>query len=713
MKKMGLMLASLAVAGLVSASAFAIDAPPLSRTVDVSDHPFGIDLPDPYRWMENDHNEEFNAWLSAEGSYARAQLDAAPQLAQWHTRLKAVSEGTRITRLQQRAAGRIFFVRQDNGKGGVLMVRDAGGRERVLLDPQTVAAGKGHANITQFTPSPNGKLVAVNVDSGGTEVTAIEILNADNGKRLPDTIEHVWGEFAASWQADSAGFAYTQMSPPKEGADPIMNMHARYHRLGKDVGKDPVLLTHETVPGIALTEAEFPQPDLSQDSDFAFVSAGAARKEFRLCAARKTDVIKNLSRANWNCLADYSDMVTAFGVHGNTLYLLSNKDAPNGRVLAVDLAVKHPSLASAQVVVAESEQSVLTNLVIARDGLYFSGMHDGMNTFARLTWGARKAEPLSLPFDGAGPILSSEPKADGVLVALQSWTRPNTAFAYDAAKGVFADLNLGTTSPGSYGDIEALETVATSADGTAIPLSIVHRKDVKLDGNNLTLLMGYGGYGISMQPKFDPIVLEWVKSGHVYAVAHVRGGGEKGDAWYLGGKSANKHKGVEDFVACAQTLVKLGYTSPERTAAYGGSAGGVLVGGAITYAPSQFGAAVVHAGILNPTRLMTMPNGVNQIPEMGDPREAAGLRALADMDPYEHVRTGTAYPAVMLAVGINDSRVAPWNSGKFGARLQAATASGKPVWFRTNGDAGHFTDSLDDTASEKADIYTFLEMQLH
>jgi prolyl oligopeptidase len=203
-----------------------------------------------------------------------------------------------------------------------------------------------------------------------------------------------------------------------------------------------------------------------------------------------------------------------------------------------------------------------------------------------------------------------------------------------------------------------------------------------------------------------------VKAGHVYAVAHVRGGGENGAAWWQAGKGPHKGKGVEDFIACARQLVAMKFTSRDRLAASGASAGGLLIGGAVTTAPQQFGAAVIHAGMVNPVRLLAGANGANQISELGDPRTPAGLKALQAMDPYQRVRTGTAYPAVLLSVGSNDSRVSPWESAKFGARLAAASSSGKPVWFRVSDSEGHFAGSLQDSAAELADTYTFLELQL-
>ena len=287
------------------------------------------------------------------------------------------------------------------------------------------------------------------------------------------------------------------------------------------------------------------------------------------------------------------------------------------------------------------------------------------------------------------------------------------AFAFDPVKRKLADLKLGESYPGDYHDIVATETQAVSADGTRVPLTILARVDAAKDGSHLAVVGGYGGYGFSIQPFFDPMFLEWVKAGHIFALAHVRGGGENGNAWWLAGKPPHKERGVEDFIACAAQLTNLKLTTPQRTAAHGASAGGTLIGGAITLAPEQFGAAVIHAGVLNPVRLLAGQNGANQIAELGDPRTAEGLKAIAAMDPYQRIRNGVRYPAVILAVGLNDSRTSNWDSGKFGARLRTATTSDKPVWIRINGDAGHFNDSLDDQAAEWADEAAFLEHVLH
>jgi prolyl oligopeptidase len=257
----------------------------------------------------------------------------------------------------------------------------------------------------------------------------------------------------------------------------------------------------------------------------------------------------------------------------------------------------------------------------------------------------------------------------------------------------------------------AEETEATSADGTKVPMSVLRRGNLPVDGSVRAIVFGYGGYGISMQPSFRPLLLEWATAGNVMAICHVRGGGENGDGWRVAGTGPNKQRGVEDFIACAQELARRGYTRPARTAGFGASMGGVLTGGAYTTAPEAWGAMMVQSGIFNPVRLLAAKNGANQIAEMGDPRTADGTKQLLAMDPYQRVRDGVRYPPLLLITGGVDQRVAPWNSGKFGARVMAASP-GTTVWFRTDGQFGHFATNANAAALEMADVFAFAEAEL-
>jgi prolyl oligopeptidase len=700
------------------------DGPPPARRVDVVDHVFGNSLSDPYRWMEGEKNAEFQKWLVAQGDYTRAKLDALPTLKAWQETLGRTSGNEVVYRAQRYAGGRLFFIRQEGQGTGTLMVREADGKERVLLDPATLAEG-GHASITLFALSPDGSKVAVNTDRGGAEVTRLEVFDVQTGKSTGDAVEPVWGEFGADWLPDSSGFAYTQMAPEDQrtDGDPIQDMRLRFHRLGTPVAQDPTLLRAGTGEGVnasfAIPSTRFPQIDFPAGSRWAIAAATGAQPETRYCVAPQAEAIK--PGVSWRCIAELDDKVEEAAIHGDMLYLVSARKHSNGEVLAIDLSKPDASLAQARSILPLEDDEIVVGLSLfdtqkvatARDALYVKVTRNGIDSVRRIDYRSGRIDSVSMPLTGAASLFHADNDEDGFLLALRGWTTPAKAWRYDSKDRSMHTLGQDQTSPADYSMIQISETEVTSQDGTRVPLTVLHRKDAVLDGNHRAILWGYGSYGLSQVPVFNPIRLEWVKHGNIFAYAHVRGGGEKGEAWHQAGKGPNKHKGVEDFIASVEALGKLGYSRPERTGLISGSAGGLLIGGALANYPKAFGAAVVRVAMLNPVRLMQAPNGANQVGEMGDPRKAADFPFILAMDPYQNLKPKTAYPSVMLDVGLNDSRVAPWESGKFAAKLRASNTSGKPVWIRTNANGGHGIQvSLGAEATEFADIYAFLDAQL-
>ena len=323
-------------------------------------------------------------------------------------------------------------------------------------------------------------------------------------------------------------------------------------------------------------------------------------------------------------------------------------------------------------------------------------------------------QPVPLPLDGQVWVDAADPRVNGILLGLTSWTKAAADYAYDPRGNRVTDTRLQPQGPyDNPQDIVSEEVKVASYDGTMVPLSIVHRRDIKLDGSNPTLLEGYGAYGITFDPYFDPKLLAWLERGGVYAVAHVRGGGEYGEGWHLAGKLLTKHNTWRDFIAAGQYLVDHKYTSPAHLAGEGGSAGGITIGRAITERPDLFGAALDDVGISDALRVEHSPNGPPNIPEFGTTTTPEGYQALYEMSSYHHVKDGTPYPAVMVVTGINDPRVTPWEPAKMAARLQAATSSGKPVLLRVDYEAGH---GMGSTKSQRqqllADQWSFLLWQL-
>ena len=296
---------------------------------------------------------------------------------------------------------------------------------------------------------------------------------------------------------------------------------------------------------------------------------------------------------------------------------------------------------------------------------------------------------------------------------LTSWTKSPLWYVMDASSSKLTDTGLVPASPVDYSQVESEEVKARSADGTMVPLSIVHKRGMARDGSHPTWLEGYGSYGITLDPTFRPTMLAFFEHGGVFAVAHVRGGGEYGEEWHLAGQKLTKQHTIDDMLAGAQYLIEHKYTSPAHLAGEGTSAGGITIGGAITQRPNLFGAALIRVGDSDSLRSELMASGPANIPEFGTVKELDGFKALYGMDAFQHVRPKTAYPAVLLTTGANDPRVAPWQAAKMAARLQASTSSGKPVLLRVDYDAGHGMGSTKTQRDEEmADEIAFLFWQL-
>jgi prolyl oligopeptidase len=376
------------------------------------------------------------------------------------------------------------------------------------------------------------------------------------------------------------------------------------------------------------------------------------------------------------------------------------------------LSAADPNFEKAQTVVAPSD-AIATRIEAARDALYIQLLAGGISKMLRLDFRTGRTAPVNLPFAGAITGLNVDPREAGIIINMQSWTKSPAYYFYDPSRREVTDTSLQPASPTDFSGVEVGRVKAKSYDGTMIPLTILYKRGFKHDGKHRTVLEGYGAYGFSVMPIFNPVFIPWLEQGGVYAFPHIRGGGEYGREWHLAGFQKTKPNSWKDYLACAEYLVREAYTSPRYLAASGGSAGALVIGNAITERPDLFGAAFLNAGYVNVLRGETTPNGIANVPEFGSVKTEAGFVALRIMDAYQNVKDGIAYPAVLLDHGINDQRVPPWMSAKMAARLQAATSSDKPVLLRIDYDAGHGVGATKEQRNqEQADVYAFLFQQL-
>jgi prolyl oligopeptidase len=416
--------------------------------------------------------------------------------------------------------------------------------------------------------------------------------------------------------------------------------------------------------------------------------------------------------AKWVRITDFDGKVVQTALSGESLYLLTYADAPRYRIRRLDLAT--PDLARAVDVLPE-QPGVILSFSLGKGALYADVREPFGIAVLRQPLDGGKPQRLELPIEGVARVYADTLHArDGVFLYGVSWTEAPRVYLWDAASGATRDSGL--AAPGelaSFPDVAVERVMVPSHDGVKVPLTLLYRKGLKRDGNNPTIVYGYGSYGITIDPGFSTGIYAWLEQGGIYAVASVRGGGELGDEWRMGGTKKNKPNTWKDGIACAEYLVANKYSSPGTLSIMGGSAGGIFAGRAITERPDLFRAGVIQVGATDTLRFETTANGITNVSEMGTTKDPQGFRDLLAMSTYQNIRDGVAYPAVIFVHGINDPRVEVWESLKTGARFQAASTSGRPVVLRLDDKAGHGIGStVSQRLAETADTYAFLLWQM-
>jgi len=674
---------------LCTASAVLAQKPPVAPERNVTDEYYGTTIVDPYRWMENVKDPEFQAWAKAQADYTKTVLQSIPGRQKLLERIQQLDNAGAQVRDFQMYGGRYFYLKAlPNEENYKLYMRDAKTRqERLLVDPEKLTTEGHHYSIDYYTPSLEGKLVAYGISPGGSEESVLHILEVDSGHELPEKIDRC--NFAqVSWRPDNHSFFYMRMNKPGPNDPPAAKyLRAKnyLHKLGADPDKDEAVFGYGLSPQVQLAETDFPVAAFVPGSDWVLgIVEHGVRNEITLYNAPLGEVAG--AKTPWRKLLDVDDDVTSADVHGNDIYLLSHHTASRYKVLHASL--KQPDLAHAQVVVPEG-QAVLRDLRVASDALYVQQLDGGIGRLLRVPYSGGKAEQVALPFEGAINEFFADERTPGVVIRTESWAKPRVYLTNDSKTGKMVDLKLAPPPPVDVSQVESHEVKARSADGTVVPLSIIYKRGIPMDGSAPTILSGYGAYGITQDPVFSPNLLAWVERGGVYAVSHIRGGGEYGEDWHNGGRMLTKQNTISDFIACSEYLIANKYTSSKRLGIRGGSAGGITVGGAITQRPELFAAAADLVPSSDMLRIETSANGPPNIPEFGSTKTEEGFKGLYGMSSYHHVKDGTPYPAVLVTTGINDPRVDSWQAAKMAARLQAATSSGKPVLLRIDYDAGH------------------------
>jgi prolyl oligopeptidase len=688
------------------------DKPSLAPVRPVTDSYFGMEVTDPYRYMENMYDTVFLNWMKEYAGYTRGILDrisGREQLVDWFLELDQ-RKTDQIYGLQIARTGRYFYLKlTPEDEVGKLYYRDSYEEdEHLLYDPESYDGGTGASYvIAGIRPDFNGERIAIAVAPNGSEQLTLIIMDVSSGKLLPDKISQVFGSVA--WLRGGSGFIYGKANTD-DIHDPsrLLDTKVYYHRLGSLQQEDQVVFSSEMYPEVGRRPEEIPRIIYDHYDNDYFLLLSTVERYFKLFRA-EMDAFDPAARFSWQPLITREDQVQNFYTKGDDLYLYTAKNAPGFEILRTSKTM--PDIPGAEVVVPAPEAGMISGFSFTSEAMYYKVKINGVQELLfRIPDGTDAVEQVKLPAKaGSLDIRTRQHHFDDIWISITGWTMDDRRYRFHASSGEFTPEPLSSAASfPEYDDLMVEELMVPSHDGVLVPLSVIYRKGLSMDGTAPVLLNGYGAYGISLTPYFNPYMLTWTLKGGIYAVAHVRGGGELGDAWRLAGHKATKPNTWKDFISCAEFLAAERYTSPKRLAIFGGSAGGILIGRALTERPDLFAAAIPLVGVMNPLRAEQSPNGPVNAPEFGTVKDSAECMALMEMDAYLNVEDDTDYPATLITAGFNDPRVIVWQPAKFAARLQAANGSGSPILFDVDYTSGHGVgDTKSKSFEDIADLVSF------
>jgi prolyl oligopeptidase len=691
-----------------------VPAPPPPRNV-VETH-WGVSVDDPYRFLEETGNPEIQKLMRAQADAAQAILDRIPQRDKLLARIKEIEADSpaQIGVVRRDGKGRLFYLRREAKDNQFKLYRrdTPGGADVLMVDPEALgkSTGKPHA-IDEFSPSLDGRYLAYSISGAGSEIGTLHVIDTTTLKEAIPSVDRIRGG-SPSWLEDGTGFFYDRLAENWESrprAERYLD-NITYLRRIAEPAKDLPVFGPGLHPEVSIERSAgaFVSKVPGQPLAAAFVYHGVDPNR-SLYVAGIDGVLQGTPK--WRKVFDQADLVETAGTGGGWLYLKTARGAPRYKVTRLAF----PALDRAkEETVIPAGQYVVTDLNGAKEGLYVTRREGVATQLYRIAHdGKAPPQGITLPVEGTIALTAVDPRIEGAIITLGGWTRAPRQYALGANAPSPVELKL--APPGRFdapAGVTAREVRVKSHDGVEVPLSIIARSDIKLDGENPTMLYGYGAYGYVDEPSWTPRTLAWIERGGVLAIAHVRGGGIFGDEWRRAGWKATKPNTWKDGIAAGEWLIANGYTSRGRLSIYGGSAGGIFVGRAITERPDLFASAVIGVGNTDSVRSETRANGAGNIPEYGTVKREDEFRALLAMSPYANVKAQSPYPAVLFEHGVNDSRVDVWMTLKMGSRVAAATTSGKPVLMRLEYDSGHGVGSTRDQAQRRvADRWAFFLWQ--
>jgi prolyl oligopeptidase len=668
---------------------------PETKKVDTIDNYFGTDVPDPYRWLEDDMSEETAEWVASQNSVTQSFLQKIPYREDLKQRLEKLWNYEKIS-APFKEGDYTYFYKNDGLQNQFVVYRKKGedGEEEVFLDPNTFSED-GTISLGGLSFSKNGKLAAYSISEGGSDWRKVIILDAEKKTMLEDTLVDI--KFSGiSWKLNE-GFYYSSYDKPKgsELSAKTDQHKLYYHKLGTKQSADELVFG-----GVPAEKHRYVGGSVTEDGKYLFISASISTSGNKLFMKDLTNPNAPIVTIQGHTDADSYVIEN----EGSKLYIVTNLDAPNQKIVTVDAA--SPSIENWKDFIPETK-NVLSPSKGA--GYFFTEyMVDAVSKVKQYDYKGKLIREIDLPGVGSAGGFGGKKENDVVYYSFSNYKTPGTIYAFDPESGkstVYKKPDV-AFEPEDY---ESKQVFYTSKDGTKVPMIITHKKGIQLDGKNPTILYGYGGFNISLQPSFSIINAIWMEQGGIYAVPNLRGGGEYGKAWHDAGTQMKKQNVFDDFIAAAEYLIENKYTSSDFLAIRGGSNGGLLVGAAMTQRPDLMKVALPAVGVLDMLRYHTFTAGAGWAYDYGTAEDSKEMfDYLKGYSPVHNIKSGVEYPATMVTTGDHDDRVVPAHSFKFAAELQSKQIGDNPTLIRIETDAGHGAGTpVSKTIEQYADIFGF------
>jgi len=691
-------LSFLLAAGTAAAAPGGLSYPPAARG-DVADDYHGVKVPDPYRWMEDIDSPQTRTWVEAEAKLSSDYLAAIPVRDRIAQRMRGIWNFERWSAPEKH--GKWWFYSHNDGlqnQSELFATDNPAKKGRVLLDPNTLSKD-GTVSLRESAISDDGRYFAYALSEAGSDWQVWRVKDVATGQDLPDELH--WSKAGGgSWRKDGSGFYYTVYDAPKEGellkaANQYEKLY--FHKLGTPQSADTLVYTRNDDPDW------FVGGQVTDDGHYLIISANYGDQ------VQNTLLVQDLTGGDGKIVEVIPKPAAQYSVIGNigsTLYVLTDDNAPRYRVIAIDL--NNPAPDKWQTVVAEGKDTLdQANLVGGQIvALYLQDAHSAVR---RYTPQGKQLSEVKLPGLGTASGFAGRIGDRDTYYSYGSYTTPASVYRLDLKSGKSTQWHAPKLAGFKPADFESRQVFYASKDGTQVPMIVTARKGVKLDGSNPTILYGYGGFNISVQPAFSPAIATWIEMGGVYAVANMRGGGEYGRAWHEAGMKTHKQNVFDDFIGAAEYLIAQNWTSPKRLAVYGRSNGGLLIGAVTEQRPDLFAAVVPQVGVMDMLRFRDFTVGKGWESDYGSVENEDEFKALLAYSPYHNVKAGVNYPPMLILTGDHDDRVYPAHSFKFAAAMQHADADGNPILIRIDLRTGHGSGKPTAKLIEEfADIYAFV-----